>query len=188
MKVDGFRYDELITFSPGNGKLFFQEQRIIIMNAESFGELIREIADIGGMKMAKIFMRRFGEAAGRSDAMTIKEKLNPDTDMDWIALGPTIHSWEGIVRAEPEVIEFDRDTGEFYMRGIWENSFFAEQYLRVFGRSTESVCSMLTGYATGYASMFFGRSLVAKEPTCIAKGDDLCRFEIKSEEDWEKGE
>ncbi|MBN2225134.1 MAG: XylR N-terminal domain-containing protein [Deltaproteobacteria bacterium] len=181
MKVSEFRFDEHLAFKPEQGRILFKDQRMVMMSADSFGTLLKEIIDIGGVNMARVFMRRFGETAGRNDARTIKNTLSPDTDIDWLALGPMIHSWEGIVRAVPEEINIDRDTGKFYMKGTWEDSFFAEQYLKHYGKSKDPVCWLLTGYATGYTSEFFGKKLIAKEPTCKGKGDDLCRFEITPE-------
>jgi predicted hydrocarbon binding protein len=182
MKVTEFKFNEHLSFKPEQGRIFFNDQRMVMMSADSFGDLLKEIIDIGGLNMARVFMRRFGETAGRNDARTIKDTLSPDTDIDWLAFGPAIHSWEGIVKAVPEVIDIDRNTGKFYMKGVWEGSFFAEQYIRHFGKAKYSVCWLLTGYASGYASEFFGKRLVAAEPTCVGKGDDLCRFEIMPEE------
>jgi purine catabolism regulator len=182
MKVSEFKLSEELQFKPEKGRVLFRDQRMVIMSADSFGTLLKEIVDIGGVNMARVFMRRFGETAGRDDARTIKETLAPDTDMDWLALGPAIHSWEGIVRAVPEQIELDRAAGKFYMKGLWEDSFFAEQYLKHFKKSNDPVCWLLTGYATGYASEFFGMKLVARETSCRGKGDDVCRFEITQEQ------
>jgi predicted hydrocarbon binding protein len=181
MKVSEFKFDEYLSFNPEHGRILFKDQRMVMMSADSFGDLLKEIIDIGGLNMARVFMRRFGETAGRNDARTIKNTLSPDTDIDWLALGPMIHSWEGIVRAVPETIDIDRASGKFYMTGIWEDSFFAEQYLKHYPKSKDSVCWLLTGYATGYASEFFGKKLLATEPTCRGKGDDMCRFEIRPE-------
>ncbi len=185
MKVQEFKFDDFFSFNPEKGQVLFNDQRVIVMSADSFGDYMKEFIDIGGVNLCRIFMRRLGEHNGRSDAQLIKQQLKPDTDIDWLAFGPTIHTWEGIVKAIPEVIDFDRDSGRFYMKGIWENSFWAEQYVKKFGVSKESVCWLLTGYASGYASEFFGKKLIAKEPTCKGKGDDVCRFEIKLEHEWD---
>ncbi len=182
MNVGTFRFDEHLSYEPERGRILFKDERMVMMSADSFGTLLKEIIEIDGIGMARIFMRRFGETAGVNDARTIKEKLSPDTDVDWLAFGPIIHSWEGMVRAVPEVIEVDRASGTFHMKGRWEHSFFAEQYLKNFGKSRDPVCWLLTGYATGYASEFFGKRLVARETACVARGDDVCRFEIVTEE------
>ena len=185
MKVTDFNMAQLLKFSPDTGKLMLGSQRMTIMSARSVGILLEEIYKTGGENMARLFFRRWGEVAGRDDARLLKEEYSPDTDMDWIALGPTIHTWEGIVRAVPTAMEFDRDSGHFFMTGVWENSFFAEQWLKVIGKSARPVCDILTGYATGYLSEFFGHDVVAKEPTCIACGDPHCSWEARLKDKWE---
>lgn len=58
-----------------------------------------------------------------------------DTDMDKLSSGPVLHTWEGIVRAKPTHIDYDRDSGRFDV----------------------PVCHSLAGYASGWASAFFGK-------------------------------
>jgi hypothetical protein len=158
---------------------------MVIFSADSIGLLLSEIINVGGLRMAQVFMRRFGEAAGRDDARLLKKEFRPDTDLDWIAMGPNIHTWEGIVKATPSALEYDRSTGKFFMQGTWDNSFFAGQYKKLYGMATEPVCWMLSGYATGYASEFFGANLLCKETLCVAKGDPHCQFTIKPAAEWE---
>ena len=66
----------------------------------------------------------------------------------------------------------------------WTNSYEADIHLAEFGKSTEPVCHTLTGYASGWCSSFFGQPLLAIEPTCRGRGDDVCRFEIKPVSAW----
>lgn len=184
MKTSEINLREALQFSPERGVVTFGDNRMIVFSADSFGRLLSEMLDIGGVKMTQVFMRRFGESAGRSDALTLKERFVPDTDLDWIAMGPTLHSWEGIVRATPTALEYDRATGKFFMQGTWENSIMAELYVKLRGPSTEPVCWMLSGYATGYSSAFFGTDLICKETMCVAKGDPCCQFTIKPKREW----
>jgi predicted hydrocarbon binding protein len=186
MKVTEFNFTDHLSLNPKTGIAKFGDQRIVIMNAISVGRMILNMIDIGGINMAKIMTRRFWETAGREDAKQLKQEFNPDGDMDWIALGPTIHTWQGIVKAVPTALDFDRNTGKFFMQGDWENSFFAEQYLKAYGKSKEPVCWMLSGYATGYGSEFFGKPVICRETKCVAMGDDSCQFTIKPSAEWEE--
>lgn len=185
MKVSEIDLKRDLIFDPENGILKFGSQRMVIFSAHSIGRLISRLMDIGGVETAQVMMRLFGEAAGHDDAKLLKQEFAPDTDVDWIAMGPTIHTWEGIVKAELTALDYDRSTGKFFMQGKWINSFFAEQYLKLLGPSTTAVCWMLSGYATGYASEFFGAPLQCKETMCVAKGDPYCQFTIKPPDEWE---
>ena len=178
MKIGEFKFDELLSFDPHWGQILFKGEDIRTMSAESFGDLLNETINIAGPNMARVLMKHIGRTAGKSDAYAIRETRRIGTDLDWLAFTPAIRTWEGIVEGVPETLDIDRKSGRFYIKGIWKNSFFAEQYVRHFGKSKDPVCWLLDGYATGYASEFFGAHLVARELTCRGRGDDACRFEI----------
>jgi hypothetical protein len=184
MKASEINLKEALQFDVEQGKVAFGSQRMVIFSANAIGTLMSKLMDVGGVELTQVMMRLFGESAGRDDARLLKKEFNPDTDIDWIAMGPTIHTWEGIVRATPTRLEYDRAAGTFFMQGTWVNSFFAEQYLKLYGSSTHAVCWMLAGYATGYVSEFFGGNVMCKETMCKAKGDPHCQFTIKLREDW----
>ncbi len=57
----------------------------------------------------------------------MKTNYEFDSEMDLLASGPVIHTWEGIVHAQPKEIKFDPDTREFFFTGVWSNSYEAEQ-------------------------------------------------------------
>jgi hypothetical protein len=38
--------------------------------------------------------------------------------------------------------------------------------------------------ALGWGSVFFGAPVICIEPTCVGRGDDLCRFEIRDAKSW----
>jgi predicted hydrocarbon binding protein len=54
------------------------------------------------------------------------------------------------------------------------HSPFAEAY----GSSSLPVCHLIRGVLGGMATAVFGREAEAKEVSCLAKGDECCRFEI----------
>ncbi len=107
-----------------------------------------------------------------------------DTEMDLLASGPVIHTWEGIVKATPTEIRYDRATGEFYFTGVWTNSYEAEQHLTFNSEWDAPVCWTLTGYATGWCTAFFGSPLLAMEPVCVGKGDATCGWLIQPPSAW----
>ncbi|MBD3405149.1 MAG: hypothetical protein GF411_03320 [Candidatus Lokiarchaeota archaeon] len=175
---------ELLEFIPEEGILKLGSQRMVILPADSMGRLIRMITSTMGKEVLDEYMFELGEASGRKDAETLKRDFAPESEMDWITLGPAMHSWEGIVHAVPEKVRFDRSRPTFLMSGRWENSFYAEQWLDQLGQSKEPVCSLLVGYAKGYSSVFIGAETEARELQCIAQGHEYCRWEIRLKEDW----
>jgi hypothetical protein len=114
----------------------------------------------------------------------MKKRYTFDSEMDLLASGPVIHSWEGIVCAKPNEIRFDRKSGDFYFTGAWVNSYEAEQYLSFNAPGTEPVCWSLMGYASGWCTAFFERPLLAIEPKCTGKGDESCGWLIQPPAAW----
>lgn len=184
MKVKDLNLKKELDFNPKEGILKLGRQRMVVLPADSIGKLVDFIMDIADENMVYMFLSRMGEEAGRKDARVLKEDFNPDTEQDWIALGPTMHSWEGIVKVIVDELKYDREEGSFHMKGKWKNSFLADQWLKHFGEADEPVCSLLTGYATGYGSEFMGKEMKAKELKCRGQGDDICVWEVKPKGEW----
>jgi hypothetical protein len=116
--------------------------------------------------------------------MQMKMNYTFDTEMDLLASGPVIHTWEGIVQATPKEIRFDRARGEFYFSGVWMNSYEAEQHLSFNPPATEPVCGSLMGHASGWRTAFFGSPVIAIEPLWIGREDAHCEWLIQPLADW----
>ncbi|MEW6117026.1 MAG: EAL domain-containing protein [Nitrospirota bacterium] len=166
------------------GRIFFNRRRAVIMDVAALGALRQQLIDMLGEELAMGALSRFGYAHGCSDAMMLGESFSWETETDWLAAGPSLHTLEGIVHVTPQKIEFDRASGHFHMYGVWLNSYEAEVHLTLRGKSDHPVCWTLTGYASGYASSFFGRELLAIETECAGKGDPHCRWEIRPVAGW----
>jgi predicted hydrocarbon binding protein len=184
MKIDEAQVKELLQFNNDTAQLMLGSTRMVIMPVASIGKLLEFVMTIADENMLAMFLHEMGHEAGSRDAKTMKDDFNPDTPADWLGLGPTLHSGEGVVLAKPDNVEIDLENNHFLMTGTWENSFIAEQWLERIGPASESVCTLLSGYATGYASGVFGREIEARETQCVAKGDSVCRFELRLKEEW----
>jgi GAF domain-containing protein len=127
---------------------------------------------------------RFAYDQGYDDAGALAEAFDWESETEWLTAGPLLQAFEGVARIEAEEISFDRDSGDFLWRGVWSNSYEAEEQLKQAGSGPSAVCWLLTGYSSGYASRFFGRDLLAIETTCVGQGDNECRFEVRPVEEW----
>lgn len=185
LKANELDFYALLRRQAGQGRLFFNQRRAVIFDVEALGTLRQQLIDTLGQELTMGVLTRFGYRHGHNDAKTLGENFDWDTETDWLAAGPTIHTLEGIVHVTPEKIEFDRDTGDFHMCGIWLNSYEAEEHLKRYGPGHHPVCWTLTGYASGYTSSFFGQELLAIETECVGKGDSRCYWEIRPVDDWD---
>ncbi|MFN8126986.1 MAG: XylR N-terminal domain-containing protein [Candidatus Nanopelagicales bacterium] len=186
MKADDIDLSAMLDFQPERGQLLLNRQRMLIFSQKALGRLDELLAEHLGQEFARAVFSQFGYRCGMDDYQVIGQSDAWESDQDRISSGPVMHMWEGIVHVEPTELRFDRDSGEFFMAGLWRNSFEAENHLRMFGPSDEPVCSSLTGYASGWATAFFGSSLLAIETACIAQGDPTCAFEIRPTESWDE--
>lgn len=185
MKSADINLADWLDFRPESGQVLLHGRRMLIFAQSALGTLNELVVTHLGHEFAAAIFTQFGFRCGRDDYQGIATDVQWDTEADRISSGPMMHMWEGIVHVTPTELAYDRSTGHFRMAGEWRNSYEAENHLDRFGRSTHPVCWALTGYASGWAGEFFGRDLLAIETTCVAQGDDVCRFEIRPEPEWD---
>jgi hypothetical protein len=185
MKATDFNLSKDISFDFQKGITSFKDTRLVIFDVGAIGLLRQNIVKELGMEKARELFLRFGYQHGYSDFVQMKLHYQFESEMELLASGPVIHTWEGIVQATPKEIRFDRKTDEFYFTGVWSNSYEADQYLNFNQISTEPVCWSLMGYASGWCSAFFGSKVIAIEPVCKGKGDDHCEWLIQPPSAWD---
>lgn len=184
MKVTDLDLRKMLVFEPERGRLLLGEERYLLFRQEAFAMLRNVLHAQLGAVLFRSILSQFGHRCGQGDYQALSQTYSWDSELDRMGAGPVMHTWEGIVRADPTFLEFDRARGHFHMKGTWKNSYEAEIHLREFGPSQHAVCHTLTGYASGWCSAFIGFDVIAIEPTCIAKGDPICTFHIQPPQTW----
>lgn len=186
MKATDFDLSRELRFNPATGLTSFRDSRLVLLDVNALGLLRQRLTDELGIERARSFFLKFGFQHGYSDFMQMKLSYHFDSEMDLLASGPVIHTWEGIVHAAPREIRYDREMGDFFFSGVWTNSYEAQQHLAFNPTVDEPVCWTLMGYASGWCTGFFGSLLVAIEPVCVGKGDDHCEWKIQPPAAWGK--
>jgi hypothetical protein len=184
MKATDFDLSKDLKLDPTTGIATFRESRLVVLDAAALGLLRQDLVESLGLEEARRLFLRFGYQHGYSDFLQMKLAYQFDSEMDLLASGPVIHSWEGIVQATPKEIRFDRQSSDFYFTGVWTNSYEAEQYLTFNHAADQPVCWSLMGYASGWCTAFFGSPVIAIEPVCMGKGDDHCEWLIQPPSAW----
>jgi len=184
MKVTDIDLRKMLSFEPESGRLLLGSERYLLFRQEAFAMLRKVLMEQLGPQLFRSILSQFGFRCGAGDHTALTKNYSWDSELDQMGAGPVMHTWEGIVRADPTFLEFDRQRRHFHMKGTWKNSYEAEIHLQQFGPSQTSVCHTLTGYASGWCSAFVGFEVVAIEPTCIAKGDSICTFHIQPPAVW----
>jgi predicted hydrocarbon binding protein len=182
MKADDFNLARDIKFIYEEGLNLFQSIRLVMFDVNALGlmrdEMVRDI----GLERARRLMIRFGYRNGFTDLLQIRTSYKFDDETELLKAGPALHTWEGVVHAEPVEYRFDRAAGEFFLRVVWKNSYEAQQHLAYYPIGTHPVCWSLMGYASGWCSAFFGKPLLAIEAKCMGMGHDHCEVIIQPPE------
>jgi DNA-binding NtrC family response regulator len=173
-----------VRFDPAHGKVWFNEQRMLLFHASGMGLLRKELIETLGLQRARGLLMRFGFDAGFKDA-ALARKLRPEiTTADAFLVGPRLACIKGLVQVEPLELSFDLSSGAFIGRFEWTESYEAETHLQHFGTSAEPVCWTLIGYSSGFTSYYMGRRILFKEEVCAGCGSAHCRIIGKPAEEW----
>ncbi|HMZ81929.1 MAG TPA: sigma 54-interacting transcriptional regulator [Acidobacteriota bacterium] len=167
---------DLLKVDENAGTIHLNNRRVLIIDADAFGLLRKELIETLGMIEARRMLSRFGYMRGYRDALTSKDLFHGQDPQLWSQSGVQFHSQEGIVRPELEKFTFDPATGVFEVIGQWKNSFEAEQHIKHLGKSETPTCWTLMGYASGFQSVVMGREVFFLETSCVGRGDKACRF------------
>lgn len=166
---------ECIFFSPGDGRIWLNDQRMLLFQTATFGRMRREIIELLGMEKTEALFTRVGYAQGARDAQLIRSGWPDDDVGPALMAGPRLHMLEGFVKAEVLHFEYDLDRGHYYGEVLWHDSSEADEHLAAFGPSNRPVCWMQIAYPTGYVSWLFGKLIQWREVECRAMGAPHCR-------------
>jgi DNA-binding NtrC family response regulator len=174
-----------IRFDPAHGKIWLNEQRMLLNHVSSMGLLRKELIDSLGMERARGLLMRFGYHSGWKDA-ALAHKLRPEiTTSDAFLVGPQLACIQGLVQVTPLELKFDVTSGAFIGRFEWSDSYEAETHLQHYGVAREPVCWTIIGYASGFTTYYMGKIIIFKEEACEGCGDAHCRIVGKPSDEWE---
>ncbi len=166
---------ESLFFSPGDGRIWLNDQRMLLLHSSAMGHLRRELIDTLGVERARGLLTRAGYVSGARDAQLVRERW-PDGDAAAVFMaGTRLHAIEGVVKVTPLSFEFDIDRGTYEGEFLWEHSSEDDEHIAAYGLGTEAACWGQVGYATGYVTSLFGQLVVFREIECRSAGASVCR-------------
>ncbi|MBS97531.1 MAG: sigma-54-dependent Fis family transcriptional regulator [Oceanospirillaceae bacterium] len=186
--IDRFNLRSRLHFDIQKGHIWLDQNRMFLLHASAFAELRRDLIENYGIEKAKGTLLRMGFVSGQQDASLAYKLYGEGDNYDVFRVGPELHGFEGVVKAEVTDADIDWEAGVFYGRAVCDESLESECHTRVFGVGEHAVCWALAGYASGYVTGFFKRFIVFKEAECTAKGDDHCVLIGKPAEAWDDQE
>ena len=173
-----------LRFAPSQGRIWLDDQRMMLMHVSSLGALRQELIESLGKETARGLVTRIGYQAGARDAEMAKRLRSAASAMDHFLAGPQLVSLEGIVHCEPIALDIDVGSGRYFGDFALIDCAEAEAHLGSYGVGDEPACWMLVGYACGYTSTFMGRPILFREIECRGMGHDRCRVVGRPVEDW----
>lgn len=179
---------EQIRFQSAEGKIWFGEQRMLLMQVSSMANFRRELVNSLGIERAKGFFMRMGYQSGVKDAELARHLRPHSSELDIFLAGPQLHSLKGMVKVRPIQIDLDQQSGHFYGELEWIDSFEVEICQTELGMMEDPACWALLGYACAYTSSFMGREIIFRETSCRGCGDEKCLIIGKPAEEWEDAE
>jgi two-component system, NtrC family, response regulator HydG len=177
-----------LRFSPQDGRIWLDDQRMLLIHLSALSGLRRELIDQLGLDRARGLLTRMGYASGARDAVLARKVRSNDSLMNAFLVGPQLHALEGIVSVEPVRVEADVATGHYYGEFLWRDSSEVDAHVAAYGMSSDPVCWMQIGYACGYTSVFMGRPILYREVECRATSSRHCRIIGKPVEEWDNAE
>lgn len=158
------------------------ETKNIVMSANAFQTLKNNLFNNMGVHKSKGFLFRFGKEFGIDSAKkTLRSQDKGEVGKRHARVGhvkDVIFKGQIVRHADGRVECVDT-------WGQWIESFEAALHVQRYGLSEECVCHMLCGFASGALSYEYGQSIIVLERKCVAKGDAVCEFEVRLEEDWQ---
>ena len=189
-KIDKVRFPDLadllarLHFSTSDGRIWLDEQRMLLVHASALGTLRKEMIETLGLDVARGFLTRMGYHSGVQDAQMARRVRSNATVKDTFIVGPQMHCLEGIGLSEAVRLEFDVEKGTHYGEFLWTSPVEDEEHTRHFEIGTEPACWMQIGYASGFSTEFMGRPVLYREVECQSMGQPACRIVGKLVEEW----
>jgi two-component system, NtrC family, response regulator HydG len=176
---------EALHFALDDGRIWLNEQRMVLMQSSVLGRLRGEIIDALGFETAKAIFMRVGYMQGVRDAELIQKRWPQEDLTHALAAGPRVHTLEGFVKVTTKHFEFDSARGTYSGEFHWDSCEAAE-HLANYGVSAEPVCWLQSGYPSGYTTKLFGRSVIFREAECVGMGAKSCSIVGQHADAWGK--
>jgi DNA-binding NtrC family response regulator len=189
-QIDDSRFPDLadlmgrLHFSTTDGRIWLDDQRMLLVHAKALGSLRREMIELLGVEVTRGLFTRMGYQAGTFDAAMARRVRSGNSLRDMFVVGPQMHCLEGIGLSSQVRLEFDIAKGTHFGEFLWTHQVEDEEHTRHFAIGTEPACWMQVGYASGYSTEFMGRQILYREVDCQSMGQTACRIVGKPVEAW----
>lgn len=174
-----------LQFALGDGRIWLNDDRMVLMQTASVGQLRKEMIDAVGIDETRRIFRRVGWYQGIHLADVIAKRFQQQDLTAALAAGPRIHTMEGFVKVTTRRFEFDVARGHYHGEFYWHDSTEAVEHLNHFGVCDCPVCWMLIGVPSGYTTRLLGHPVIFREMECSGMGAERCVIIGRNAEAWD---
>lgn len=171
-------------FDPDQADIRLGKRRMLLVDDLGLGIMRQELIQALGFERARGVFSRIGYGIGVADAQFAQDVRGEGSLIDVYRAGPQLHALKGAVRVEELAFAADFEAGQFQGEYLWHNSAECLSHLHQHGVGTQPAGWQQAGYASGYASTFFGRPMVFRELECVAMGHERCYLVGKPANEW----
>lgn len=162
--------------NPEKGAVTISSERYMMFRGDSMAMALKDqLTSVLGPG-AGVVIYQIGKTTGSADARYFFAKTGVEDPAMRFAMGPVTFAYSGF--AHVRILE-DSDLSpdeDFLLVYDHPNSFEARAHITA-GVNPESPVDFLSaGYSAGWCSEAFGLKLESKEISCMAMGDQQCRF------------
>ena len=174
-----------LSFAVTEGKIWLNEQRIVLFSQTALGKFRREVYETLGLDRAKAFFLRLGFQLGKLDGELARKNNQVEAIEERFLMGPQLHALRGMVLPQLAALKIEQDGSDFLCEVQWHNSYEVEICRTELPSLDEPGCWTLVGYASGYSTHFLQRDIFFKEIECRACGHERCFAVGKLSESWD---
>ena len=163
-----------LSFAIAEGKVWLNEQRIMLFSQAALGKFRREVFDTIGLDRAKPFFLRLGFQLGKLDGELARNSADASSLEDRFKIGPQLHALRGMVLPKLRELQITDTPEDFVCDVEWHNSWEVGIVQTELPELKEPACWTLVGYASGYLTHFLGYEIYFEELECGSCGDAHC--------------
>lgn len=176
-------FSDQLRFSPADGRIWLDQRRMLLLDADGVVELRRELNRRMGFEAAKALMMQLGYNKGAKDAFLSEKVKEGEKYFEVLRGGLQLYGMTGFASVEVHKAAVVIDKGKFFAECTLHDSV---EVSNADGLSHAPLCWTAIGYASGYCTTLLGKSIVFKEITCRGMGHQSCRIIGKTAEQWGK--
>jgi transcriptional regulator with GAF, ATPase, and Fis domain/predicted hydrocarbon binding protein len=176
-------------FNPSEGRIWFDDRRMLLLDACAFNALQMELIELLGMDVARGVFTRVGYLMGAQDAAFARKLHDREASpMEIMEPGPFLHALKGFVQVQSLRRELDIEAGHCDCEFLWKHSVEHASYTSAAGAVEGVGCWMAVGHSSAFFSHIMGKRILVREVECEAAGAPRCRAIARPVEAWDDAE